>query len=177
MMQNTLKCINLFGGPGIGKSTIAHELFSEMKKLGHKVEFNQEYVKSLVYSADKFRTKDQLYLFAKQHHFQRVIEACGMDYIVTDSPFIMGLSYCQQDDHLPYNEFKELMLKVFHSYCNINIFLKRSDDIPYQTFGRYQTFDEALIKDVEIKDLLTQNHIPFVEVDANKAIPQILNLL
>ena len=41
--------INLIGGPGIGKTTIASMLFANMKLQKKSVEFVQEYAKNLVW--------------------------------------------------------------------------------------------------------------------------------
>ena len=41
--------INLFGGPGCGKSTIAAELFAILKKQGYEVELVTEYAKDKVW--------------------------------------------------------------------------------------------------------------------------------
>ena len=40
-----MKVINFFGGPGVGKSTAACDLFVAMKKAGYKVEYVDEYAK------------------------------------------------------------------------------------------------------------------------------------
>lgn len=44
--------INLFAGPGTGKSTTAAGVFFEMKRSGMSVEYVTEYAKSLVFSKD-----------------------------------------------------------------------------------------------------------------------------
>ena len=59
-----MKVINLFAGPGIGKSTTAAGVFWKMKTLGFKVELVTEFAKSLVYASD-LKLNDQLYVFAK----------------------------------------------------------------------------------------------------------------
>ena len=48
-MDNQTVVINLFGGPGAGKSTCAMEICSELKKHGLSAEYVQEYAKELVY--------------------------------------------------------------------------------------------------------------------------------
>ena len=59
------KVINLFGGPGAGKSTIAAGLFYNMKIAGYNVERADEWIKDKVYEGTKYPFKDQLYTFAK----------------------------------------------------------------------------------------------------------------
>lgn len=50
--------INIFGGPGVGKSTISSGLFYQMKTRGYKVEFISEYAKDLTYGKDFVKLKD-----------------------------------------------------------------------------------------------------------------------
>ena len=61
------KVINLFGGPGVGKSTIAAGLFYNMKIAGYNVEAPQEWCKQKVYEGTKYPFKDQLYTYACQN--------------------------------------------------------------------------------------------------------------
>jgi len=151
--------INLFAGPGTGKSTTAAGVFFEMKRSGMSVEYVTEYAKSLVFSKDHFRIKDQVYMLAKQHHNQFRLEG-QVDYAVHDSPFIMGLMYLQDNPHLPEKEFYDLVIAMHKSYDNINIFLERDNDAhPYQEYGRYQTLSEAEELDRRIKSML-DDHIP-----------------
>ena len=44
-----MKVINFYGGAGIGKSTIAADIFSKLKRKGHKTELVGEYAKWLWY--------------------------------------------------------------------------------------------------------------------------------
>ena len=47
-MRKTL-VINLFGGPGVGKSTMCASIFSKLKILGFECEMATEYVKDIVF--------------------------------------------------------------------------------------------------------------------------------
>ena len=42
-------CINFYGGPGIGKSTMAAKMFAALKTAGVKTELVGEFAKDLVY--------------------------------------------------------------------------------------------------------------------------------
>jgi hypothetical protein len=61
-----MKVINLWAGPGAGKSTTAAGLFFLMKLTGRRVELVTEYAKEVVYDQDPTRIKNQLLILAKQ---------------------------------------------------------------------------------------------------------------
>ena len=44
-----IRRINIYGGPGVGKSTLAASIFAFMKKRGDNVELVQEFVKQFAY--------------------------------------------------------------------------------------------------------------------------------
>lgn len=163
-----MKNINLFGGPGTGKSTTAAGLFHKMKKKDYKVEYIQEYAKELTFGKDYTRLADQLHIVGEQHHRMYRLRD-QVDYLIHDSPFVMGIVYLQDDPHLPKKLYKKLVTEMFNSYNNLNIFLKRNTkDIGYQEYGRSQSLDEAIEKDKQIKRLLNKYNIPYFEVDMGK---------
>ena len=156
--------INFFGGPGTGKSTTSAGVFHEMKKAGYSVEIVTEYAKDLVYSKDYFKLKDQLMILANQSHPWFKLEK-QVEYTVNDGPFLLGLVYLQENPHMPMHEFKAFLLKMWHSYNHINIFIERDIEAhEYQEYGREQTLVEAIEKDNEIKEVLDQNGIPYYSV-------------
>lgn len=163
--------INLYGGPGTGKSTTAAGLFHKMKSEGYQCELVQEYAKDLTYGEDFKKLRDQFYISAKQNH--RIWKLQGMvDYIITDSPLLMSTAYT--DD----NELKDFVYYTFSKYQNINIFLQRTDHHPYQEYGRSQTLDEAISKDIEIKKILVDRGVDFTEIGVSLiSVEDILKLI
>lgn len=157
--------INLFGGPGTGKSTIAAELFSKMKINNYKVELLQEYAKDLTYGKDSVKLSDPLHVLGEQHH--RLFRLQGkVDYVIHDSPFIMGLAYLDTEGIIPVNTFKTFTLELFNKYDSINILLVRNTDKHhYQEYGRSQSLEEAKDIDKYIKQLLVNNSIPFIAIE------------
>jgi len=160
--------INIFGSPGSGKSTMRSRLFYELKKRQLIVEEVVEYAKELTYGEDNIKLNDQILLFGRQRHPHYVLDK-KVDYIVTDSPFIMGFTYLQDD--LSYSEeLKALMLKVNESYNSKNYFLIRNHE--YQQFGRRENAVQSDLKSKEIMRLLEENNIPFTIVKSGEEFIQ-----
>lgn len=142
-----MRVINLFGGPGCGKSTTAAGLFYRMKHEGKRVELVTEYAKDIVWADRHKELDDQLYITGKQHH--RLFHLKNkVDYCITDSPLILSLVYNRT---MP-QSFHPFVVDVFHMYDNYAIILKRTK--PYMLFGRTQTEDEARELDRQIYSLV-----------------------
>jgi replication-associated recombination protein RarA len=160
--------INLYGGPGTGKSTSAAGLFYKMKTEGFKVELVSEFAKELTFSEDKTRLKDQLLILAEQHH--RMFRLQGkVDYVIHDSPINMGQVYLN-DTTIPAEEFKVFNNALFSRYDNLNIFLQRNvEEHEYQEYGRSQDLQGAIELDEQIKNMLVENSVEFhlVKMDEN----------
>ena len=75
----------------------------------------------------------------------------------------MGLVYGTKEPE----EFGDLIHKYHHQFNNLNIFLNRTK--PYNPNGRVQkNIEEARVKDEEIKDMLNQRYVKFIEIDASR---------
>lgn len=174
------KVINLFGGPGCGKSCISAGLFYKMKMQHMKVEMTGEYAKDLTYEKrQNILKQDQLYILAKQNRrVQRLIEES--DFIISDSPLILSAVYYSKEESL-YTEqiFKMFVFDLFNFYPNINFLLKRNQNIEYETIGRNQTLDEAKQIDFKVKNILDFFEIPYieVEVDGENTVEEILKYI
>lgn len=155
--------INLFGGPGVGKSTIAAGLFHFMKRNGYSVELVTEFAKDLVWEDRTSTLQIQPYVSMKQfRNLARLQDK--VDYVITDSPIIKDSVYARRfAPELP-QSYHEL-LNFLHRYLgdSINILLIRSHN--YETNGRLQTETEAVELDKELKFLLELNDIDYYEVE------------
>jgi len=161
--------INLFGGPGVGKSTIAAELFSLMKKENYNVEFVTEYAKELTYEGRyNVLDQDQLYIFAKQH--RKILRLKNqVDYIISDSPLLLSSVYSELN---PYNDhehriFEKLVFDINNRYGNINILLKRNKEFIYKQEGRYQDKEGAIFVDKTIKKIINKQCPNIIQMISN----------
>lgn len=167
-----MKIINLFGGPGCGKSTTAAGLFYEMKKLGLEVELVSEYAKDLVWEQRHNILQDQIYVFAKQQRRIGRLKDHHMEWVITDSPIALGLVYVQPGTLS--NNFYDLVMEVFNSYDNYNFLLSRN--VIYNPVGRNQkTEDEAVVFDERVSSLLHKYDVDYNSVVGGEpAVPSIL---
>jgi hypothetical protein len=177
------KIINLFGGPGIGKSTQASGLYFEMKKLGMSVEMPYEYPKVLAWDKNYNAVKDQLYVIGNQH--RNIARLYGqVDYIIVDSPILLSLVYKDRyDDGLEYpsllygEKFNEFILDLNSKYDSLNIVLERDSDM-FNQDGRFQDLTESVEIDNDIVEILDLNNINYNRVKVNdNSIKTILSLL
>lgn len=150
--------VNLFAGPGRGKSVMAAEVFALLKKAGVNCELVQEYAKSRVWE-ESFKTlDDQVYVFGKQAHRQF---QCSdkVDVVVTDSPLLLSVIY--DKSHNKY--LRDLVFNVFDQYVNLNYVLDYSFE--HQMVGRMH--DKTASDEIhqEIKDMLDDESYEYTTLD------------
>lgn len=161
-----MKVINFFAEPSAGKSTTAAGLFFLMKRAGYNVELVNEYAKDLVWQERNKTFSDQLYITAKQNHKLEVLRN-KMDYVITDSPLLLGLIYGQKTN-LP--SFNIYLKDLFNTYDNTNIVLSRSK--PYNPWGRNETEEQAVAVRIKILDMLETFGLPYLYERADDEAPQ-----
>lgn len=159
-----MKLINLYGGPGTGKSTTAAQIFAELKKRQFNAELVTEFAKDLTWHERQKTLTDQFYIAGKQHHKIFMLQD-QVDYIVTDSPILLGLYYNQLSPNPMPQSFNTLLLDLWAKYDSIDILLKRSK--PYNPKGRNQTEEEAREIDEALERLLYDNCITHVNYGTN----------
>jgi hypothetical protein len=153
--------VNLYGGPGTGKSTTAAHLFALLKIDDIlRVELCREYAKGVVYEDRLYLLEDQLYIFAKQNRKMARLNG-KVDFIITDSPLLMSYHYSGYD---PF--YKDLVLRYLSNFDNIHIFLDRVK--PYRKLGRIQTKKEAMKMDEQMKGMLMDLKLDYTQIPANE---------
>jgi hypothetical protein len=182
-METTI--INLFAGPGAGKTTIASGLMYELKKIHLSVDNPYEFPKSLVWDENSGAIRDQFYVTANQH--RNILRSYGkVDYIVCDSPILFGLiyrgKYKKSNDfvsNLYGEDFDLFILNLFKKYNNVNFFLERNINSTFNNKERLQNLDESIAIDVEILEMLTNKGIEFtpIPVNDNSVINILKNLI
>lgn len=178
-MKNTL-IINVLGGPGVGKTTIASDLFVRFKRKELDVEIVSEFAKELVWEKRNEAFDDRLYMHAEQNHRLMMMNG-NLDYIITDSPLILTSVYNHfylEDKHTKeYNKMiDDVTLQTFNSYNNITFLIER--ETGYDTNGRRESLDEAKAIDERIIKYLEDNNIQYIKIkDRENAADEIIKYL
>jgi hypothetical protein len=144
-MSKTL-IVNLYGGPGTGKSTTAALLFALLKQAGYNAELVREYVKEWAWENRHPGPFDQFYFFGKQSRKESLLYG-KVDVIVTDSPVMLSAFYADMyASHRTAHGIKEVVRAFYEEsekagFHHVHTFLKRTKE--YNAKGRFQTADEA----------------------------------
>jgi nicotinamide riboside kinase len=161
MPKSKALVLNLYGGPGSGKSTTMAGVFSELKLIGINCEMAQEFAKEKVWEGSFGVLDNQIYVFGKQFHSVERVRG-KVDIVVTDSPVLLSLVYGKTT--LP--EFKKLVVAVDKQFWSLNFFLERHKK--YNPAGRMQNEEEAREKDLEIKSMLDSHNINYEVIDGGR---------
>ena len=146
--------INLFAGPGAGKTTAALELTAALKKEGYNVEYVAEYAKELVLENKLDVLNNQEHVTDEQYHRLDRLRNSGVEIVVTDSPVLLGKIYGAGKLSA---EYGQKIMEYYNSFDNFNLVVKRGET--YQTEGRLETFEQAKVIDNKIIDLLRSNNL------------------
>lgn len=160
-MKNPI-VVNLFGGPGVGKSSGAAYIFSQLKMANINCELITEAAKDYTWEGNQTALSCQEYVFGEQSYRMYRCRS-KVDVIITDSPLLLSYFYNRNpvlDEH-----FETVVKNVFNSYTNLNYFIVR--DKPYNPIGRNQTEEESKEIDKSIIKALNDSHIPFVKIQGN----------
>lgn len=147
------RVINLISGPGVGKSTMAAEIFSKLKRQNKNVELVREYAKDWAWDARRIEPAFQAHIFGEQTYRESRLYG-KVNYLITDSPLSLCAFYQERYTNSSYLRgavqgfYNEAINN--HRVVYWNIFLERDPIRPYRQEGRFEDQDEASAIDHEI---------------------------
>jgi len=151
--------VNLFGEPASGKSTQAAALFSLLKMHNIKAELVTEFAKELTFEKRYSALSNQDYVTGNQ--LQRLLILNNkVDVVVTDSPLLTGLLYCDYGKC-----YEEHIVNMFNKFNNINYFLIRQYE--YQFYGRNEDESEAHVIRNKLYNLINKIGVHYKEINSN----------
>jgi DNA replication protein DnaC len=174
--DNRTLVVNIFGGPGSGKSILCASTFSELKWKHITAEMALEYVKDEVWEENRNAISNQLFIFGNQHQrIHRLLDK--VDVIIVDSPLLLSILYDKEKNE----NFKNYIIEKFNSYRNLNIFLDRNNE-EFETKGRLHNLEQSIEKDNEMLQILEDNNINYFKYkmekkSIDKLVEHIISLL
>ena len=157
-VQRPAMVVNLYGGPGAGKTTAAWELAAELKKQGVVTEYVPEYAKELVWDGrldllDGSAEHQRAILKEQQRRIERLIGK--VEVIVTDSPVLLSVFYRKNRDPA----LEQEALEAHKNMRNHNIFVMREGR--FEQEGRIHNKEQSETLDRWMWDYLRRKDIPF----------------
>lgn len=153
--------INFYGGPGVGKSTVAASTFGALRQRGLRAELVQEWIKTWAYLGHDIKSFDYVYSFANQLHAEDQLLQAGVDIIVTDSPIYLQCVYALHRRMKAANELWKIAKRFEEAYPSLNFLVQRPKYEVYEQTGRYESLDQAMEMDRFITTCLNDWHVPY----------------
>lgn len=169
--------VNLYGGPGCGKSTTAALVFAHLKIAGVVAEMARETAKFEVWAGNSAALECQPFLFSRQLLKLQVLDHGGCDVAVSDSPLLLSAIY---GDMLP-PTFREFVESCNDQWPSLDFRLARTKT--FEPKGRLHTEAQAIALDNRIEDLLDDVGIKFSHISggtvigANRIVDKVLEYL
>lgn len=161
--------LNLFAGPCAGKSLLASDIYTRLKRAGIQAEVPPEIAKLHAQRGDFGFLQDQVAVFGATAHQLLMAKRSGAQVAVLDSPLLLQLVYAPKDY---FKSFPYLVKEVVDSYSNLNFVIRRNPEIAYSAVGRVHSEAEAKHKDEEILAMLRDQRVAFSLADSSEGAAQ-----
>lgn len=149
--------INLFGGPGVGKSTAAYYLMAKLKLNGIDCEYTPEFAKDKVWEGNLDVFNCQFFVTGRQAwQIRRLYNKVTV--IITDSPIALGATYADSP------ELAKTCLVEFNKYKDVNKNFIIERNTVFDPNGRRQSETESRKLDKNVEIMLAANNIPFSKI-------------
>lgn len=147
--------VNLYAGPGVGKSVTAAALFVALKMRGVHAELVNEYAKELVYDGVIARAS-QRDILREQVRRQARLQG-KVDVVVTDAPPLITMLYARQlCEPSLVEELEQYLAQATQGWWSLEVLLHRDVRQGYEQGGRYQSPEQA-------REFHEQGLVPFLE--------------
>jgi adenylate kinase family enzyme len=165
--------INILGAPGAGKTTLASELFSTLKKANKDVELVNEYAKELVWNQVNIDYFIQVQMYGEQLKRESRLYN-KVRYVVTDSPLVLSSIYQDYYRGSTFSALRVLYEEHARELPKYNVdykfyLLSSLDDKRYVQKGRFENSEQAKAIEEKIRNYLEVNNVNYELLDNRDA--------
>lgn len=152
--------LNIFGGPGSGKTTLASRLFSALKQHGIESASPEEHAKLAIWSNQPWLLDQQTILLGRTWETLHALHD-KVDVVIVDSPIMLCSVYAGNREPIC---FHQLVADIHRRTDRANLLLQRDPNLEYSMNGRRENAREARVVDERIMTTLDLNSEPFTEI-------------
>lgn len=182
--EDFMKKIAIIGSPGSGKTTLAAGLFYHLKMMAEHVEMVPELIKYKVYKNINFELEGfDILNTLEQKEFEEIFESENaknqIDFIICEAPLCNGYFYSSfYQKQLEFPILKKIAESKINTY-DLMIFVERSPEAEYVSFGRKESFEQARKLEIHITEHLKElgYNKPIIRVNQATPIKDILNMI
>jgi hypothetical protein len=168
--QTKAKRITLIGGPACGKTTLAHDLFVQFKKLGKNVEIIPEWIRRDIMRNGPMDSVFEQYRTLMNHRREEENFPKEVEYLIHDggtlTPYFYAALYSKKTDRkerLVVQDMYEALLDDLYSFKYDKIyFLPRAiadaAGVSFQDGVRYQTEHDLEVLETYMRLIFTKIH-------------------
>jgi nicotinamide riboside kinase len=158
--------VNIFGGPGTGKSTLASALFCALKQRHIETACPEEHAKLAIWSSQSWLLDHQPIILGRT--WETIYALLDkVDVIIVDSPILLCSVYARDREPMCFHQMVSDIHKRTH---RINLLIERDAKIGYSTNGRRETEREARVVDERIVGTLDAFNEPFVTCSRDQSL-------
>ncbi len=152
--------VNLFGGPGVGKSTLAARLYACLKQGGIEAELVREDAKQWSYGI--INPWDCVGVFGRQLDAEQRLLQLGIKPIITDSPLGLNCYYSQVFHKCPaHEELRSICMRFDERYPTLNFFVHRSTELFSNVILDRSIEDYISVLGIEYHDIMSGSESDF----------------
>jgi hypothetical protein len=139
-----IKRICFYGGPGAGKTTLAHDIFAYAKKQGKNCQIINELATEWAFVDRPIQSMDQIYLFASQlHREDSLLCRQKVDYLFTDSPILLSGYYSTKCEERLWSSLKSMIELFDEKFPALHFFCPTNTNYKFDREGRYHDSQQA----------------------------------
>jgi hypothetical protein len=160
--MNDIRRINLFGGPGCGKSITATNIRAQLGFMGYNIELVEEFIKDWTYIHRAPTGSDNFFIQASQIQKEDIRLRDGVNLIVSDAPIFLHYFYASYHKDPFALAMCSAAMEIETLYPSLNIFLIRDEQF-YSQQGRYENLSQAKEIDSIVELMLQAAEIEYVQ--------------